>query len=62
MFGYLGKVLFFMILAQPFEIGMYLLGFPTWLVFTIWIALGVIGRETLGRKIESIDRRDREAS
>lgn len=62
MFAYLGKVLFFMILAQPLEFGMYLLGFPTWLVFVIWIAAGVIGRETLGRKIDAIDQRDREAS
>jgi len=61
MLGYLAKVAFFMILAQPLELGMYMLGFPTWLVFVIWIALGVIGVETLGRKIDAIDRRDREA-
>lgn len=59
MFGYLGKVFFFMTLALPLFILLLLLGLPEWSAFTVWASVGVIGRETAGRRIDRIDEEDR---
>lgn len=57
--GYIGKVMFFMILTFPVFILLLILGLPDWSAFTVWSGLGVIGRETAGRRIDRMDDGDR---
>lgn len=60
MLGYIGKVLFFMVLAFPVTLGLHVLaGLPDWSMLVILASLGVIGRETFGRRIDRMDEEGR---
>lgn len=55
MFAYVGKVLFFMVLALPLAIAVKVAGFQDWTMLAVWVAAGIAGRETIGRKIDRMD-------
>lgn len=58
MLGYLGKALAFICMACPLMIGLLALHVPHTVVMIVWVASGILGRETLGRRLDEIDRED----
>lgn len=58
MVAYIGKVLVFMVLALPAPVVMRRLDYPDWSMFVVWTSIGVIGRETVGRKLDRLDQGD----